>query len=106
MTAYLNALGLICSLGDSREEVSRRLFAGDSSGMVFESGWVPERALPVGAVKSALPPIPPAVHLHHSRNNQLLLAAALQIEDDISRYHPLRRRTDWRDHRHQHFGHR
>ena len=84
MTAYLNALGLICSLGDSREEVSRRLFAGDSSGMVFESGWVPERALPVGAVKSALPPIPPAVHLHRSRNNQLLLAAALQIEEDIS----------------------
>ncbi|MBS7412767.1 beta-ketoacyl-[acyl-carrier-protein] synthase family protein [Pseudomonas syringae] len=84
MTAYLNALGVICSLGDSREEVSRRLFAGDSSGMVFESGWVPERALPVGAVKSALPPIPPAVHLHRSRNNQLLLAAALQIEEDIS----------------------
>ncbi|KPX24105.1 3-oxoacyl- synthase [Pseudomonas syringae pv. delphinii] len=83
MTAYLNALGVICSLGDSREEVARRLFAGDSSGMVVESGWVPERALPVGAVKAALPAMPPAMRSQHSRNNQLLLAAALQIEDEI-----------------------
>ncbi|KPB55173.1 3-oxoacyl- synthase [Pseudomonas coronafaciens pv. oryzae] len=83
MTAYLNALGVICSLGASREEVSRRLFAGDSSGMVVESGWVPERALPVGAVKAELPAMPPAMSSQHSRNNQLLLAAALQIEDDI-----------------------
>ncbi|NVL27814.1 beta-ketoacyl-[acyl-carrier-protein] synthase II, partial [Pseudomonas syringae pv. actinidiae] len=81
MTAYLNALGVICSLGDSREEVARRLFAGDSSGMVVESGWVPERALPVGAVKAALPAMPLAMRSQHSRNNQLLLAAALQIED-------------------------
>ncbi|WP_439850104.1 beta-ketoacyl-[acyl-carrier-protein] synthase family protein [Pseudomonas syringae] len=83
MTAYLNALGVICSLGANREEVSRRLFAGDSSGMVVESGWVPERALPVGAVKATLPGMPPAMGAQHSRNNQLLLAAALQIEDDI-----------------------
>lgn len=72
MTAYLNALGVICSLGASREEVSRRLFAGDSSGMVVESGWVPERALPVGAVKAELPAMPPAMSSQHSRNNQLL----------------------------------
>ncbi|MCD5995086.1 beta-ketoacyl-[acyl-carrier-protein] synthase family protein [Pseudomonas sp. CDFA 602] len=94
MTAYLNALGVICALGNDCEEVSRRLFAADSSGMVVESGWVPERALPVGAVKSALPPIPSSLRSHGSRNNQLLLAAALQIENDIrqaiDRYGPAR----------------
>ncbi|CAM3276123.1 beta-ketoacyl-[acyl-carrier-protein] synthase II [Pseudomonas floridensis] len=94
MTAHLNALGLICALGNGQEEVSRRLFAADSSGMVMESGWVPERALPVGAVKDALPPIPASMAPHRSRNNQLLLAAALQIDDDIrqaiDRYGPAR----------------
>jgi len=83
MTAYLNALGLICALGNDREEVARRLFAGDGSGMRSESGWVPERVLPVGAVKSGLPPIPAHLASHSSRNNQLLLAAALQIEGEI-----------------------
>ena len=83
MTAYLNALGLICALGNDREEVAHRLFAGDASGMRSESGWVPERVLPVGAVKSGLPPIPAHLASHSSRNNQLLLAAALQIEGEI-----------------------
>jgi 3-oxoacyl-[acyl-carrier-protein] synthase-1 len=59
------------------------LFAGDTSGMHTESGWVPERSLPVGAVKSLLPQIPAELGQQSSRNNQLLLAAALQIETDI-----------------------
>lgn len=83
MTAYLNALGLICSLGDDRASVARTLFAGDTSGMHTESGWVPERSLPVGAVKGLLPQIPAELGQQSSRNNQLLLAAALQIETDI-----------------------
>ena len=29
MTAYLNALGLVCALGRDQAEVARRLFAGD-----------------------------------------------------------------------------
>jgi 3-oxoacyl-[acyl-carrier-protein] synthase-1 len=83
MSAYLNALGVICSLGSGRDEVARRLFAGDSSGMVAEGGWVPERVLPVGAVRTPLPAMPAAMESHGSRNNQLLLAAALQIEPEI-----------------------
>jgi 3-oxoacyl-[acyl-carrier-protein] synthase-1 len=83
MTAYLNALGLICSLGDDRAQVARTLFAGDTSGVRTESGWVPERSLPVAGVRSALPQIPVALSEQSSRNNQLLLAAALQIETEI-----------------------
>jgi 3-oxoacyl-[acyl-carrier-protein] synthase-1 len=83
VSAYLNTVGLICSLGSGREEVARRLFAADTSGMVEEGGWVPERILPVGAVKAELPAIPVELAAHSSRNNQLLLAAALQIEPDI-----------------------
>ncbi|MEN5030300.1 beta-ketoacyl-[acyl-carrier-protein] synthase family protein [Pseudomonas sp. Ps21-P2] len=83
MTAYLNALGLICALGDDRQSVARTLFAGDASCMRTESGWIPDRSLPVAGVKSLLPTIPAALGQQSSRNNQLLLAAALQIEPDI-----------------------
>jgi 3-oxoacyl-[acyl-carrier-protein] synthase-1 len=83
MTVYLNALGLICSLGRGKQEVARNLFAGDCSGMRNETGWVPERSLPVGAVRGELAAIPAELPRHHSRNNQLLLEAALQIREDI-----------------------
>lgn len=81
MTAYLNALGLVCALGQGQAEVAARLFAGDCSGMQPASGWIAERSPPVGAVRGALPSVPLAGQ--HSRNNQLLYAAALQIEPAI-----------------------
>ena len=58
MTAYLNALGIICALGRGQQQVRRNLFAGDCSGMRAESGWVPERVLPVGSVPGELAPLP------------------------------------------------
>lgn len=82
MTAYLNDLGLVCALGNSRSAVAGKLFAGDSSGMQNESGWVAGLSLPVGAIHGELPPIPPKMGAH-SRNNRLLLAAAVQIEAPI-----------------------
>jgi 3-oxoacyl-[acyl-carrier-protein] synthase-1 len=85
MTAYLNALGLICSLGRGKQEVARNLFAGDCSGVRSEADWVPERSLPVGAVHGELTPIPAELSRQRSRNNQLLLEAALEIRQDIDR---------------------
>ncbi|MBP5946055.1 MULTISPECIES: beta-ketoacyl-[acyl-carrier-protein] synthase family protein [unclassified Pseudomonas] len=85
MTAYLNALGVICALGRDKQQVAHNLFAGDCSGMRRESGWVPERELPVAAVHGELAAIPPELADQRSRNNQLLLEAALQIRDDIDR---------------------
>ncbi|NWN49819.1 beta-ketoacyl-[acyl-carrier-protein] synthase family protein [Pseudomonas sp. MAFF 301514] len=83
MSAYLNALGVICALGRGQAEVSRRLFAGDCSGMRAESGWVPERMLPVAGVRGELATIPTELGQQSSRNNQLLLEAALQIEGEL-----------------------
>ncbi|CAM3001618.1 MULTISPECIES: beta-ketoacyl-[acyl-carrier-protein] synthase family protein [Pseudomonas] len=83
MTAYLNALGVICALGRTPSEVSRSLFAGDCSGMRAESGWVPERVVPVAGVHWQLASIPTELNQQSSRNNQLLLEAALQIEVEI-----------------------
>jgi 3-oxoacyl-[acyl-carrier-protein] synthase-1 len=83
MTAYLNALGLICALGNDRQSVARTLFAGDTSCMRTESGWIPAHSLPVARVKDPLPALPAELARQSSRNNQLLLAAALQIAPDI-----------------------
>ncbi|MEG3012533.1 MAG: beta-ketoacyl-[acyl-carrier-protein] synthase II, partial [Pseudomonas sp.] len=49
MSAFLNAMGLVCALGRDQAEVARRLFAGDCSGMREEHGWLPERSVPVAA---------------------------------------------------------
>lgn len=83
MTAYLNALGVICALGRGKREVTANLFAGDCSGLRTETGWVPERALPVAAVSGELPQIPVELEKQNTRNNQLLLEAALQIRAEI-----------------------
>ncbi|MGC5699948.1 beta-ketoacyl-[acyl-carrier-protein] synthase family protein [Pseudomonas sp. NFXW11] len=83
MTAYLNALGLICALGRNRQDVARSLWAGDCSGMRHEAHWVPARNLPVAAVRGPLAAMPQGLEAQSSRNNQLLLEATRQIEDDI-----------------------
>lgn len=83
MTAYLNALGVICALGSGKAEVAGRLFAGDTSGMQVHPQPVAGRRLPVGAARCALPALPCDDPRHATRNNQLLLAAALEIESDI-----------------------
>lgn len=94
MTAYLNALGLVCALGRDQAEVARNLFAGDCSGMRDSDDWVPDRRIPVAAVPGELPALPAALADQHSRNNQLLYAACLQIEaplrEAITRFGPQR----------------
>lgn len=94
MTAYLNALGLICALGRGKAEVARRLLAGDSSGMQTHLQMIAGRRLPVGAVTVELPSLADAPLQHATRNNQLLLAALDEIEHEvheaISRFGPSR----------------
>lgn len=79
----INAFGINCALGNSTAEVAARLFAGDSSGMSAQSGWIPQQSAMVGSVTAALPAIPNTLGLFASRNNQVLLQAALQIENEV-----------------------
>ena len=83
MPGYLNALGLICALGHDKQAVADALFAGDASSMQAQEGWVSGRSLTVGAVSAELPSMPAGLEQAQSRNNQLLLAAAQQIEAPI-----------------------
>lgn len=90
---YLPALGLVNALGNSCAEVSERLFAGDTSGMARESGWLAEGGeAMVGRVRAELPAVPERLARYDCRNNRLLLAALAQIEtpvaEAIGRYGP------------------
>ena len=83
MSMYLQALGLNCALGHDKASVARGLFAGDCSGMQPVTNWVPEKTLLCGQVQAELPEIDQHLLVHATRNNQLLMAAALQIMDAI-----------------------
>jgi len=81
---WLSCPGIVCALGEGLPQVAACAFAGDSSGMQVQNGWLAERPLTLGGFNGALPAItdklPP---YYHSRNNQLLLAAYLQIEEQV-----------------------
>ncbi|HTV85573.1 MAG TPA: beta-ketoacyl-[acyl-carrier-protein] synthase family protein [Dyella sp.] len=84
MNAYLNALGIVCSLGAGKAAVAKALFTGARHGICKREGWIPGHAPPLGAVEVPLPPIPQALAgTRDNRNNRLLLAAAQEIETDI-----------------------
>jgi 3-oxoacyl-[acyl-carrier-protein] synthase-1 len=80
---YLSALGLVNALGRGKAAVARGLFAGDSSGLVLEEGWLPGRKARVGAVPGPLPAPPPALAGYDTRTNRLLLAALEEIRDPV-----------------------
>ncbi|GAC1320649.1 MAG: beta-ketoacyl-[acyl-carrier-protein] synthase family protein [Collimonas sp.] len=84
---YLNRLGMICPLGETHAEISRRLFAGDS-GVAMTPRYSPqgqeqERELALGCVETILPDISMLPLGQRSRNNQLALAALAQIRPQV-----------------------
>lgn len=88
---WLSEPGVVCALGTGLKEIVPRLNAGDTSGMRPSTDWINGRSTVVGCYPEELPVIPDCLPAYHvSRNNQLLLAAALQIEtalrQAISRY--------------------
>lgn len=82
MTLYLNDLGLLCAVGNSKAEVLKRLLAGDRSGL-SASDEFGTRCM-VGAVAADLPEIAERYCVYNCRNNRLLLAALSQIEQTVS----------------------
>jgi 3-oxoacyl-[acyl-carrier-protein] synthase I len=93
---YLNQLGMICSLGDTLGEISRRLLESGESGLSMTDEYSPKRLLPLGQVNgstllSAADELPLR---YRSRNNQLLLAALGRIrtavDQVIERFGPSR----------------
>ena len=83
MALYLNDLGLLCALGNTRAEVKKRLIAGDRSGLTANDQFGTGRAVIVGEIDSPLPAIEPEYSIYDCRNNQLLLAALRQVRTTV-----------------------
>lgn len=83
LPTYLSAPGVVCALGDTLQEVAGRLFAGDSSGMQPMAGWVADSTLTCGVVDTDLPEMPEHLAWHDTRNNRLLMAAVLPLQEQL-----------------------
>jgi len=80
---YLNALGLLCSVGDSAAAVKHSL-SEQRTGMVVSNEFGVAQPLPLGLYQGELPEIPLADNKWQSRNNQFALAVLQQIETDVA----------------------
>jgi 3-oxoacyl-[acyl-carrier-protein] synthase I len=80
---YLNDLGMVCSLGCTRNEITRRMLKLAQSGVSITDVYSPGRMLPLGRVDAALPPADRLRPSERSRNNQLVLAALSQIKPAV-----------------------
>ena len=83
MKLYLNDLGLLCAVGNSKTEVMKRLLAGDRSGFVETDLTGAAPGVMVGQVDGELPEIDLQYSIYNCRNNQLLLAALSQIRATV-----------------------
>ena len=82
---YLNQLGMICSLGNSLDEIGRRMLERAQSGVRLVDDYLPGRSVPLGRV-DATAPLPSVDELplrDRSRNNQLALAALSQVRPAV-----------------------
>jgi 3-oxoacyl-[acyl-carrier-protein] synthase-1 len=80
---YLNALGMICSLGKTCDEIRWALLDLAQSGVVMTETYSPGHPLPLGQIDTALPPVDELRLRDRSRNNQLTLAAVTQIRTAV-----------------------
>lgn len=82
---FLNDLGLINALGAGKNAVLDNLLNNHSPGMVSMLSPLQSKAFFVGKVHEELPKIPKELEKFECRNNQLALAAALQLEEIINK---------------------
>jgi 3-oxoacyl-[acyl-carrier-protein] synthase-1 len=81
---YLNQLGIVSALGNSREAVLANLSAGHAPGMVSSDEWIAGRSVPVGRVMGDLPPVAGGDPHWDTRVNRLLWCALQQMEKEIA----------------------
>jgi 3-oxoacyl-[acyl-carrier-protein] synthase-1 len=81
---FINAVGIICALGDDPEGARNRLLQGDRSGMHDSTEWLNrQRGICVGSVEKSLPALPPSLAKYDCRNNRLLFSAFEQIKNKV-----------------------
>lgn len=84
MKFYLNDLGLISAVGNTKADTLKRILSGDRTGLVQTDCLGHVKPVYVGKVSAELPTIPKIYSHYDCRNNQLLLAALAQIKDTVN----------------------
>ena len=80
---YLNALGMLCSAGDSAATVRQTLLSGQTN-LSMSDAFSTGQLLPLGLYQGDLPSVPLPDKKWQSRNNQFALAALNQISTDVA----------------------
>ncbi len=80
---YLNACGIVNSLGDSRSSVAQKLFTGDTDNVAPWDIKVHDRVVYVGEVKTRLHSVPEKFAKFNCRNNELALTALSQVQIEV-----------------------
>ncbi|WP_411727392.1 beta-ketoacyl-ACP synthase [Methyloglobulus sp.] len=84
MKFYLNDLGMVSAVGDSKAEMLKRVLSGDRTGLALTERLVTGNPVYVGEVRAKLPLIDKIHSVYDCRNNQLLLAALDQIKGTVN----------------------
>ena len=89
---YLQSMGLVCSLGQSQDDVRWRFLSGAPCGLTVSEAYSPGRPLHLGLVHASLPPIAHAAPHLRVRNNAMAAAALayirLEVDAAIARFGP------------------
>ena len=82
---YLNQLGMVCPLGNTCDDIKRRMLDLAQSGVVMTDFYSPGCPLPLGQIDTglALPSVEELPMRDRSRNNQLALAALTPIRPAV-----------------------
>ncbi len=84
MTAcYLNAMGILCSIGDSPKALENSLRSGQA-GLTRSDQYSRGNAVPLGLYQQPLPELSLQAPKWRSRNNQFAMAALSQIEAPLA----------------------
>ncbi|MDA8230040.1 MAG: beta-ketoacyl-[acyl-carrier-protein] synthase family protein [Magnetospirillum sp.] len=82
---YLPAMAVGTCLGLGKAANAAGLFAGCRDGLAPRDGYLPGKAVPLGALPEEPPPLPDDLAGRwDSRNNRLLMALAAEIADDVA----------------------
>jgi 3-oxoacyl-[acyl-carrier-protein] synthase-1 len=81
-SCYLNALGMLCSMGGAPSEIKQNLLA-QKAGLTLTSDYGTEQPLLIGLFQGELPSVPLQHKKWHTRNNQFAFAALSQIRVEV-----------------------
>lgn len=81
-TCYLNAMGMLCSIGENSQAVWQAL-SEQTQNFTWTNQYYPAHRLPIGLYTGALPAIKETCPSWHTRNNQFALAVLDQMRDAV-----------------------